>query len=180
MFVHQHIVLPHDVESLLLSGRYGEPFPRQPGAGDDEALEQDAQHLFAQAVLDRVLACQLVCDFVQCGRSRRIGPQPYRFRAAVKKQPVAGYFVVVAVNAIEIAVEQQRQVVARDLAYRDAVQRCERNHFPGFERRLYMVDLQAQRAAAHPDEFVKAAVPPEGRVGMESVGQHDCAFEPGM
>ena len=105
--------------------------------------------------------------------------QPHDFRRSVEQQAAARHLVVVSVNAVKIAVEQQRQVLRTGLPEFDPVQRRERNDLAGGELRFHMVDLEGQRPALHPDEFIQTPVPAQRRIGMKTAGHRDDSFQAG-
>ena len=69
--------------------------------------------------------------------------QPHNVRRSVEQQAVARHFVVVPVDAVKIAVEQQRQILCAGLPEFDPVQRSERNDLAGGELRFHMVDHES-------------------------------------
>ena len=100
-------------------------------------MGKDMQRALLWAIL--FTSCFLLWDNYQVYK----GEKSFFHTEAVEQQAVARHFVVVPVDAVKIAVEQQRQILCAGLPEFDPVQRSERNDLAGGELRFHMVDHES-------------------------------------
>lgn len=173
VLVHEHVIAPHGVEEPLAPVDGREHRPGDARTEDDEALELHAQHLLAQPVLDPVFVPHLLDDARQRFRLPGIGRQAHHLRRAVEKKSVARDLAVLAEQAVEVAVEEQREVVARGLEAADAVSRRKGHDLPLAERHADMVHLQLEVTAPRPEELVQVGMTRQHVRNVQVVAHHD-------
>ena len=104
MFVYQVVILADNLEAGFLFARDIQSLTGDSGALDDETLQQDTQHFFLQAVGNGELVFHGFGDLVQL-------PALFFVQCkAVEKETAARHFVVVSIDTIEVAVEQQSHI----------------------------------------------------------------------
>src|SRR5574344_427305 len=158
IIVHQHMKLAHYVESLLTILVHRIKLAGNAGAGDDKPLEQNAKHLLLMAVVDFGLGNKLIDGGAQLARLFGGELQRHHVAGTMKEETAARHLVIMTEDAIEITVEQDRQIFSVYSIDIQMMQGGERHNLIGMQFHLYMIYLYGYFATAHPEKLIKGIV----------------------
>lgn len=110
MLVYQIVILADNLEAGFFFARDIQSLTGDSGALDDETLQQDTQHFFLQAVGNGELVFHGFGNLVQLPALCFVQCEADKVGRTVEKEAAARHFVVVSIDTIEVAVEQQSHI----------------------------------------------------------------------
>ena len=106
ILVHQIVVLADNLEAGFLFPCNVQPVTGYPGTLDDKPFKKDAQHFFLKAVRNGELVFHGFGNLVQLPALCFVQCEADKVGRTVEEETAARHLMVIAVDAIEITVEQ--------------------------------------------------------------------------